>query len=86
MSQQSVQKAPSPATAPIVGYKAIAAAITKRLARSCCRRTAIRYAKQGRAMRLPVFRYPNRRVYLLPAHLEAWAIAWEAALPSGGVG
>ena len=75
----------TPPAAPIVGYAAIAKAVTKRLGWSCSARSVRRYARQGRAFRLPAMKYPNQRVYLLPAHLEAWALAWLAALPSGGV-
>ena len=70
---------------PIVGYAAIAKAVTARLGSSCSVRTVRRYARQGRSLRLPVLKYPNARVYLLQPHLEAWAVAWLAALPSGGV-
>jgi hypothetical protein len=70
---------------PIIGYEAIAAAASARLKRSVCVRTAKRWAKAARGWRprLPVLVYPNGRAYLLPAHLEVFAVAWEAHRPSG---
>lgn len=73
----------TPADAPIVGYKAIARAVSAAIQASCSVRTAKRYARQGRDHRLPVMIYPNRRAYLLPADLAVWARAWTAPRPSG---
>lgn len=67
----------------IVGYEAIARAVTAALGTSCSERTVRRYARQGRQHRLPVMIYPNRRAYLLRADLEVWARAWLAPRPSG---
>lgn len=70
--------------APIMGYEAIAKATGKRLNQSVSVVTAKRWAKPGeRRLRLPVFIYPNNRAYMLPTHLEVFAIAWLAGKPSG---
>lgn len=74
---------PPETTAPIMGYEAIAKATGKALKQSVSVRTAKRWAEQGRALRLPVFVYPNGRAYVLPAHLAVFAAAWLAQCPSG---
>jgi hypothetical protein len=63
-------------SAPIIGYEAIARAVTARLKTSVSVRTAKRWAKSGRKLRLPVYVYENRRAYLFPEHLEVFALAW----------
>lgn len=75
---------------PIVGYEAIAAAVAAALKRSVDVRTAKRWAHQNPAKRpkglrnrLPVCKYDDGRVYLLPADLAVWAAAWLTQLPSG---
>jgi hypothetical protein len=57
---------------PICGWNAIADAVSRAIGTSCCRKTAQRYAKPGRPNRLPVFRYDNGVVYLLPSALSLW--------------
>lgn len=77
--------APPTVPQPILGYAAIAKATAARLGQSVSVPTAKRWAKPGkRRLRLPVFVYPNRRAYMLPAHLEVFAVGWLAAQPSGG--
>ena len=75
--------APARSDAPIVGYAAIARAVTRALGFSCGKRTVQRYARQGRTLRLPVLVYPNGRAYLLPDDLAVWARAWLSPRPSG---
>jgi hypothetical protein len=75
---------------PIIGYEAIAAATGRAIGRSVVPKTAKNWAHQNPAKRpkhlrnrLPVCKYPDGRVYLLPADLAVWAAAWLAPLPSG---
>lgn len=59
---------------PIVGWVAIASAISRITKSSVCDRTARRYAQHGKANRLPVFKFiDNGNVYILPSHLTQWA-------------
>jgi hypothetical protein len=67
---------------PIVGWRAIAAAVCKAVGGSACVRTAQRYARPGRTNRLPVFKYDNGVVYLKPSALELWKEA--RSMPLGG--
>lgn len=68
----------------IRGWTAIAKAVGKAVQQSVTPKTARRYAKPGRESRLPVYKYGNGRVYLLPEDLELWARAWLVARPPGG--
>jgi hypothetical protein len=67
---------------PICGWPQIAKALGRALGCSVSRRTAIRYAQPGRRHRLPVFRYDNGRVYLLPGALRLWVNT--RSMPLGG--
>jgi len=81
--------APTPAKlAPIIGYEAIAKAASKATNTSISVRTAKRYASQEWAMqtgrmRLPVMRWGNGTVDILPEELEAWARAFCVRRPVG---
>ena len=66
-----------------MGWGQIAKAVTKALKQSVVTRTARRYAEPGRENRLPVYRYPNGRVYLMPQDLALWAAVWMRQLPVG---
>jgi hypothetical protein len=83
---------PPAAEEPIVGYEAIAAATRAAIRRSVDVRTAKRWAHQDPARRpkacrnrLPVCKYPDGRVYLLPGDLAVWAAAWRRPVPSGAL-
>lgn len=64
-----------PRNDPIVGYVAIARAVSRLFATSCSVITAKRLAAARRPNRLPVWRWQHINVvFLLPQHLRCWAI------------
>jgi hypothetical protein len=67
---------------PICGWPQIAKAVSRALGCSVSKRTAQRYARPARPHRLPVFRYDNGRVYLMPGALRLWVNT--RAMPLGG--
>lgn len=75
----------------VVGYAAIAARLRTELGRAVDERTVKRWSHAdaekrpaGLRQRLPVFKYPDGRVYLLEADLTTWVKAWRTPLPTGG--
>jgi hypothetical protein len=70
------------AAAPLAGWREIAFAVTKAMGRSVSVRTAQRYARPGRPNRLPVYKWDNGVVYMLPSGLALWVGA--RGLPLGG--
>jgi hypothetical protein len=72
----------APREIPLVGWWAIATAVTRAVGASVSVRTAQRYAEQGRRNRLPVDRYDNGVVYLMPSGLRLWVNA--RSMPLGG--
>jgi hypothetical protein len=69
---------------PICGWTDIAAEASKAIQQSVTVRTAQRYAEPGKDNRLPVWIWPNGRVYLMPEELELWKRAWLRRRPTGG--
>lgn len=68
--------------APIIGYEAIARAVSRLLNISFCVRTAVRRSQFGVANRLPVYRFAgSNHVFMLSSHLIAWARL--SIIPSG---
>lgn len=78
------KKAPPQPPPKIVGWKHIAAATGRAINQSVSVRTARRWAQQGRALRLPVYKYPNGLTYMLVSHLRLFALSWSEGLPLGG--
>lgn len=74
----------------IIGYAAIAKATSAALGRSVQERTAKSWAHPdpekrptGLRARLPVYKYPDGRVYLSRRDLDVWAQAWLATTIRG---
>jgi hypothetical protein len=67
---------------PLVGWAAIAVAVGRTVGASVSIRTAQRYAQPERRNRLPVDKYDNGEVYLMPSALGLWVRA--RSMPLGG--
>lgn len=81
-TQTTVQHEDPPGK-PIEGWPSIADAAGEAIEQILSVRTVQRYAAPGRDNRLPVYKWPNERVYLLPEDLALWARAWLRRRPLG---
>ena len=70
------EQTPTASNVEILGWPAIAAAVSKAINASVCEKTARRYAQHGRENRLPVMKYMNNcRVYITTENLALWVAA-----------
>jgi hypothetical protein len=80
---QTAGKPQAPPGKPIEGWPSIAEAAGLSVDQIFSVRTVQRYAAPGRDNRLPVYKWQNERVYLLPEDLALWAAAWLRRRPLG---